>query len=337
MKTQNISLQLGFLLFISMITGCAQSTEKGSTPYNQPTASISTSNVSNLEISTPVLTPTIKNPSTPILMPAAISTLSTDHASTRLLDFLSNNGNCQLPCLWSITPGKSTAQEAQILWSPLSGISTRILTLPSYFTADEGSIHPAYIEDDLMLITNAGYESNHQVISHITFSTSEQKKFVPSTGGWGLLNIFGSTAFGKRVEYYSLKHLLSEQGIPTSVLILTSGLPPTYNGSGEFEIVLSYPNQGIWVRYTTQMQFLANGTVRGCPSNAHIEMDLYPSGNANEFSRFIGKTHPEISDGWYKPIQEVTSLTLQQFYETFQQPTDKCIETPAKLWPTPEP
>jgi len=44
-----------------------------------------------------------------------------------------------------------------------------------------------------------------------------------------------------------------------------------------------------------------------------------------------------INDLYYKPIEKATSMTLKQFYDTFRQPTDKCIETPAKLWPTPEP
>jgi hypothetical protein len=331
MKTQNIFLRLGLLLFMTMIAGCAQSTEKAATPDYPATS------VSKMETITPTLAPIVTDTPTPTTTPTAIPTLSVEEAGKRLLDLLSNNGGCRLPCLWGITPGKSAPQDAQTLWSPLSGISSRILTLPSYFAIDEGDVYPAYVEGDLMLMTDASYQSNNQIISRIIFYARERKKFVPSTGGWGLLDIYDSTTFGKRVEYYSLAHLLSEQGIPNSVLIMTSGFsiyhPQTIGG---FEIILSYPEEGIWARYTTQVEFFVSGKVQGCPANAHIEMDLYPPGNANAFSNSIGKTHPEISDGWYKPIQEVTSMSLQQFYETFRQPTNKCIETPAKLWPTPE-
>jgi len=327
MKRQNTSIWLGLLLFTAMIADCtvpAQSTGM-LLPNDAVTPTITM---------TPMLTGTVTVP-IPTNTSTAISTLPLQDASERLLDLLSNNGGCRLPCLWGITPGESTPQEAQTLWAPLSGISSNILTSRPLFTFDKGFVYPAYVEGDLMLKTEASYHSNNQVVSHIDFYAREQKKFVPSTGGWGLLSIFDSTTFGERVEYYSLAHLLSEQGVPTSVMIITSGPPQIYEGGGGFEIILSYPDKGIWVKYTTQQHIGASGKVRGCPANAHIEMELFPSGDAVSFYAVLGKTHAELSDGWYKPLEEATSMTLDQFYEIFRQPTDKCIETPANLWPTP--
>jgi len=44
-----------------------------------------------------------------------------------------------------------------------------------------------------------------------------------------------------------------------------------------------------------------------------------------------------VDSPYWKPIEEATNMSLEEFYQAFREPTDKCIETSAKLWPTPEP
>jgi hypothetical protein len=130
--------------------------------------------------------------------------------------------------------------------------------------------------------------------------------------------------------------MLVEQGVPAAVMISTSGPPQIHIGGGGFYIALLYPDKGIWVNYTTQM-YLVGHRVKGCPTNAHIEMELYPPGDPNSFFARLNKTDWGVKKNGYKPLEEATSMTLNEFYHTFREPTNKCIETPAKLWPTPEP
>ena len=82
---------------------------------------------------------------------------------------------------------------------------------------------------------------------------------------------------------------------------------------------------------------LNGSNVRGCPLNAHVEMELYPAGHADAFFERLKATDWAVKLNSYKPLEEVSSLSLEEFDETFSQPTDKCIETPANLWPIPEP
>lgn len=335
MKTHNISSLFCLSLFVVVITGCTVTNQRTEAPLYPATPSVSSTNLSNLVTLTPTFTSIATDTSMSTITPTAIPTLSAEQANERLLDLLSNNGGCRLPCLWGIIPGTSTPQEAQNILLPLSGISSNILTPKSHFNFDHGSVYPAYVEGDLMLQTEARYQSDNQIVSRIDFYARQEKKFVPSTGGWGLLSIFDSTTFGKRVAYYSLAHLLSEQGIPDSVLIGAEGISGSYPQIGGFKVILLYPEQGIWVRYTMQVLEPTGGKLRGCPENAHIEMELFPSGNASSFSTSVQQTHPEVSEG-DKPLDEATAMSLEQFYETFRQPTDKCIETPAKLWPAPD-
>jgi hypothetical protein len=261
----------------------------------------------------------------------ALPTLPIKEAGKRLLELLSSNGDCHLPCFWGITPGKSTYQQAQEVLLQLSSISQ--LTA---FTPQSGAVLPVYAEGDLTLNTNVGFLSENQIVSHIAFQAEEMKKFAFSNGETGFVNIFDATTFGDRLKFYSLQNVLAKQGIPTSVMLSAHGVPVPPGGSGGFDILLLYPDKGVLINYTTQGN-LVGSNMRGCPVSAHVEMELYPPGQSGSFFELLKRTDWAVKMNYYKPLEEVTSMKLEEFYQTFREPTDKCIETPTKLWPTKEP
>jgi hypothetical protein len=75
-------------------------------------------------------------------------------------------------------------------------------------------------------------------------------------------------------------------------------------------------------------------TEQGVPS---VRMELFPPGQPDSFFEGLKRTDwaAKMSHD-YQPLEEVTSMFMQEFYETFREPTEKCIETPAALWPVPE-
>ncbi len=325
MMTQKIVLWLG-LLFLTLISGCTQSTENtviasSKTPLMPAISATPTSSVTPLPTNTP----------TPKRTPMVIPTLPTEKAQVELLKMLSSNGSCQLPCLWGIIPGKSTYQEAQAILLPFTGIS--VLT---GFRPEGGAIFPVYNNGDLELYNGIGFnvdtQSNNQIVNMLGFSAEAHK---PLPQG-GYKDIFDSKFFGEKVSAYSLPHILTEQGVPSSVMIQTAGGPLTRGGTGGFDILLLYPDQGILVNYKTQMQLHGTNVV-GCPTNAYVRMELYPPGQPDSFFEGLKRTDWALKMTGYKPVEETTSMSLQEFYNTFRTPTDKCIETPANLWPTPEP
>jgi hypothetical protein len=252
-----------------------------------------------------------------------------EDARLRLLDLLANNGNCRLPCVWGITPGKSSFLEARTILMPLSGLSPQ-----TYLSiSSSGGISPSYDEGDLSIYTSLFFHTDtDDVIRGINFQVEAHKKTKD-----GYENVFNSTSFGERVHFYELPSILSQHGTPDSVLIGTLAGFFRDGGSWGFHILLLYPDQGLLVNYTTQMQ-LVGKNILGCPSNAHVEFELYPSGEGDSFFRLLEPTNwPQNIKSNYKPLEEVTSMSLEEFYQTFSQPTDKCIETPANWWPTPEP
>ena len=306
------------LIVVMLATGCAQPIRGTETALPGSTA-----------ILTEPLTPTPTLNSTN--MPNAIPTLPEKQARSRLLELLANNGGCYLPCLWGITPGITTNLESRAILLPLSGIS--ISTHLSNNSPD--SIWPTYTEGELKTSADLRYifESDG-VISRIAFQVGEFQELPDRRSP-----IYDSKTFGERLRPYMLPGILSEFGKPASVVIHTYGKQLT--GSGGFEIVLLYPDQGMLVHYTTQMKTVGVNAV-GCPANAQVELELYPSGDADSFAKSLSSTIwgafvlPEpIDDSHWKPIDKANSMSLEQFYETFRQPTEKCIETPLKGWYVP--
>ncbi len=262
-------------------------------------------------------TPGIASVQVTLASSTVVPTLPVNQANSRLLELLANNGNCQLPCIWGITPGESTFGDAQDILIPLSSIST--------FTAlstSPGDISPTYVEGDNRVSARIAFPfSATGVIRHVVFQM-------------GITS--ASDEFSKQIEYYMLPNILTEYGNPTTVMLSTMAKLPSSGVPGGFKLLLLYPEKGILVNYTMQMQITAEN-VMGCPSNAHhVELGLYPSGQADSFFDLLEPSGwPQIIQKTYKPIDEATSMSQEDFYRTFSQHTDKCILTPANLWPVP--
>jgi hypothetical protein len=289
---------------------------------------------------TPTITLTPSPTFTPIpsATPTLIPTLTVEDARAKLLDLLATNGNCNLPCLWGITPGESTPQEARAILIPLSSISDPMAT---GFDSDSGATFFDYYEGNMMFDTAVSFETNNSVVSHIFFQAREFLHGEPGDASV-IKPIYDSETFGERVHPYMLTSILSMQGMPAAVLISTDGGFERGKDVPGFYILLLYPDQGLLVSYTTYRK-LVGGNVQGCPANAWVELELYPAGKGEFFSEFISKSQwanlwPALPDNpYWRPIEKATSMSLEKFYQTFSQPTNKCIETPANLWATPEP
>ncbi len=250
-----------------------------------------------------------------------IPTLPINQANLRLLELLANNGKCRLPCVWGITPGESTNSDALNILIPLSGLSsfTDLSTSP-------GDISPTYAEGDNILFTRMAFPFTESgLISHIAFQAGILSKKTPLNG-----------EFDKRIEYYMLPNILSQYGSPTTVMLSTMAKLPSSGVPGGFKVLLLYPDQGILVNYTMQMQ-IAGENIMGCPSNVNAEFELYPPGQPDSFFDFLGPSGwAQIIRNTYKPLEEATSMSQNDFFLIFKKPTEECILTPSNLWPVPD-
>ncbi len=255
--------------------------------------------------------------------PYIIPTLTTYNAQAGVLDLLANNGDCFLPCLLGITPGKSSFEEALKILMPFEGIATS-----SYLgQSDTGGINIQYanIEADLNISVGFFVNSNSQYIDRVVMRANAQRKTEN-----GFEDVFNSTFYNKSMNYYLLSKILSNYGQPTDVLLLTSADIPPQQPWWPFEIIVSYPNQGILVHYKTPLIIDGTNSV-GCPGNSQIQLELRPFGSIDSTEEFLKSYNLPYTD-LYKPIEEVTSLSIDEFWEIFSRSTDKCIESPSKYW-----
>lgn len=339
MKRQKLIFFLVSTLIVILVYGCTKPNSSQGAPSFQPSPTIPAGKASPTATFTNVInnaTPTLTliPVSTPMPSLSAISTvipaLSEGAARVRLLDILANNGDCRLPCLWGIMPGKTTYQEAKEILVPLSSISDF-----TAFTSGVGNIVPFYTEGDLIIYVNVDFVTNDDIVNRVSFEGRALKEVKEDRGS---NDVFNSMFFGKKFGFYMLPQILSEYGPPTSVMLLTlAEIPISNRGPGRFNILLLYPDQGILAHYTTEMHVVGNNVI-GCPANAHIEMELFPSGNRDSFFESLAQTmwSEEYIKNNYKPLEKVTSMSIEEFYQTFRQPIDGCLETPANLWPAPE-
>lgn len=320
MKAKNFILWFNLLFLSFFYSGCRSVDNNFGNDQITPTASVIASTPSEIVSS--------------ILTPGVIPTLSLEGAQTELLRMLATNGNCKLPCLWGVTPMNNSFQEAQRILAPFSILSDSVFfDLPGPI-----NIYPRYVKDNIEIYTSIAILSSptNDAVSRISFNI-EAYKLVSEEGVYRRDEyVFNSIFFNETVSAYMLPRVLSEQGIPESVMIYTNGAPLTRGGTGGFNIALFYPSRGVFVHYTTQMNIIEKN-VHGCPQSAHVWMELFPLSDTDNFFTELEKTNWQYFKNGFKPLEEVTSMSLDEFYNIFSQPTDKCIETPANLWPIPEP
>lgn len=288
---------------------------------------------SNNLITKPNISTTLTVPNTHVILtdtptlletPYVIPTLPTDKAQTVILNLLANNGNCLLPCLLGITPGESSFEEARKILLPFEGIATS-----SYLNqSDTGGINIRYVNIEAELNVSIGFvaDSRSQYIDRVVLRANAQRKTKN-----GFEDIFNSNLYSKSMNYYLLSTVLSKYGRPTDVLLFTSADIPPQQPWWPFEIIVSYPIQGILVHYKTPLIIDGTNSV-GCPGNSQIQLELRPFGSIDSTEEFL-KSYKLPYPDLYKPIEEVTSLSIDEFWEIFSLPTDKCIESPSKYWP----
>jgi hypothetical protein len=311
-------------LLTIVISSCVQPTERFITP-----SPVITIYPTRSATALPLVTLTQSASATSTSLSTAIPTLPSEEAQAKFLDLLASNSGCRLSCFWGIVPGKTSFQEAQAILAPLGSISD--------FTAFRdglGSVSPYLTEGNWKLYTTLDFSSNSEtnLVNSISFNAEAHRPL--EQGGYE--DLYNSNKFGEMISAYTLPRVLSELDEPESVMISTVGGPLTRGGTGGFDLLLLYPDQGILINYTTQMH-LTGKDVRGCLTNAHVEMELHPFGQPDLFFGSLQKTDWAVKLSNYKPLEEVAPISAQEFYETFSEPTNKCIETPANLWPTPEP
>lgn len=286
----------------------------------------------------PRATITIPSTSTAILLsatpifPSKTPTVSADQLQKNLISLLQDE-KCALPCLMGINPISSTIVDAHNLLLPFQTL-TQYGSLP---IDSEGGLSIRYPLD---AITSAYIDINYfpsaakqGMLDHLFLHT-----VAATAGGKGDdPTIFADIEYQQLLQRYSLSAILTNFGRPTQVFV--SVMPSTGAEPGVasfFDLRLAYPDKGFYVSYYSLAQE-PNNSYEACPSNSFISLwsEVPVSGLSTD--DLIAKM-----DNWpgfdfvlgFKPLEQSTNMTVDQFYQTFSQPIFSCIDTPKSAWPT---
>lgn len=316
MKPNNIKSLLALLILFAFFTGCINSA-------NPSPAFSDKTNIPMVVTSSPLQEST----QTPIPILHTV-TAPTKDDYTYLINLLNNNGNCHLPCFWGITPGKSVFEEAKSILLPLNNISDSL----NFNSIGINNVSAVYKEKDLGVYLHLNFGvSEKNIVTWMFFGSRVLREL--NQGNYE--EVFNHPLYNQMLRFYSMPNVLSVYGEPTSILLRTnSEQPPQIRGN--FDILLAYPERGTVVHYNMPM-YIDETKIAGCPENSTIELYLVdPSGilSSSELLKIYSDAFGNSSVG-YKFIGEVNSLSVSEFVQIFNEPSNKCIETPATHWPPP--
>ena len=239
------------------------------------------------------------------------------------LELITNNGDCDPPCYWGIIPGHSSVSEYYDLFTPVGDLRSLPLEFPYSFRF-------SVMYEKSNVSVNASVENN--IVRNIRSRIGSMDK-VPE--------LYLATA------RYSLDHIFSLHGKPSRIVL---GVTPRQIEAGPTTFFYD-----LWIFYDADGFVILNrgphsdptksDTIRICPKHDElytIELYLQAPDDTYSLNELVDQLSGESNgffDGllkkrFYQPLEDVTNLSLDQFYETIlASPQATCFETTVDLWP----
>lgn len=221
-------------------------------------------------------------------------------------ELLLTNGNCDYPCWWGLTPGKTKFVDARKFIEPLSISSGILETYPDVFSASIA------IPD----VTSSAGKLNFEMIQ-------DMKGYIK------VIVVYGYDI--------SMSDLLQMFGEPSEIYYYG----PLYYPNNYIEISfdLFYPSTGIIVGYDSVTHAVdSEGMIMVCDLDTHG--GPYDFVGFNFWNSEIGLTYNEIMDlsfpgvdlPPYSEIGKISNMDTHTFYLNFSQPNPECLEIDIDLY-----
>lgn len=279
---------------------------------------------------------------TPSLTLTSFPTFSNIDIKINALNLLKNNGNCKLPCIWGLTPGVTTTfQRQNILEAYCEFSEDNFYISGSDSSENPGGFGIGFIESGLKISIGLSYYETNNLIEILTLVADPQQdqKYV-----------FGDSTYLNLIEYYTLPKLLSNYGVPSDVLV--HALPYGVFSKADYEpfsLVVIYSGLGIMAEYISPTQWigdmvelptpglLVGEIARGCPSQSYITLrtwDVKKNISIKEIASIAaGEGISGTAYDYFFPIQEATTISINDFYESFKNPNNnQCLNIPSSLF-----
>lgn len=322
--------KFSLIVFVSVVSlslfSCSTQssiTEPALTLTNTPSPQI-TSTALNLSTST-VVSLTITPPPTI----SGISTLSPEKAYIELEGLLKND--CGLPCFGGITPGETLLINASKSLFPFTGISDW-----TSLSEKGGQLGVNLPKEGLILnLFFQIYSSrDSDQVDLFRVSTEALREIEKGNYQW----VYDAEPYHEVFSAYSLQRVLATYGRPSEVFMTVEINEGEYNSPDFVLLWLLYPEKGFIAKYTSNADE-RDGIVYGCPSKTFVELWLFPPHETDSykeelltFDQELGYVFP-VASPRTKTISDGMGMTIDEFYQMFNQPTTQCLETPSSNWP----
>ncbi|HEY47346.1 MAG TPA: hypothetical protein G4O14_11245 [Anaerolineae bacterium] len=230
--------------------------------------------------------------------------LSPEEAEDVLLSLYQNNGGCDLPCWWGITPGETSWKEVNSLLTPLGNYGVYTLGRGARYTfqfvtpESMWDFGIGYIEPDIIVIEG--------IVEDIIISS---RWVMPSFD-------------------YSLSGSLATFGQPTEIWLYAEAESIRYL---RFDLVLFFKDIGVTV-FSGGKHEREDDALIICPQNYKEPSPSLHLWSPEKYKTGLEADHEFISDRLHL-LEDVSDLSPEDFYEIYIDPsTQACFETPAKLW-----
>jgi hypothetical protein len=257
-------------------------------------------------------------------------TLPVVDAKELIVDMLKSNAGCRYPCWWGLTPGETKIQFGNSFLKKFEALSI------GYISDEYGAYTSWFItEEDLILDISVDtwlFQENPDPLRGLVEGLHVRTQVKRSIEG-GFEVVYDNPLYAKYLQAYMLPQILSTYGKPNNVLIFGN------KGWYELDLVLDYADQGFIIRYSSPLESVGENFL-GCMSKGYMDLHLWDPELTYTWAE--GVTRTSGGEDWeidwlatnFLSLEKVTSMTVNEFYQTFQQPDNTtCFETPMEIWP----
>jgi hypothetical protein len=301
------------LLWVLILVSCSSNQPISPTSEGPPTFKASPTGTALPPTQTPEPASTSVPTRTPVWTP--LPTFPPKEGMETLESWIQGTFDCLLPCWGGIIPGKTHWQKTLQVLAQLSGFTT--VNISDNIICDFGkcngvawSLYPETLAEGVFY-TKSPPDLVHLI--HIKLQNAgTQKTYL--LGHIGLPEIFSSYGTPAMILFFSQPHLPAEKFI---------------------ELTLVYPEKQFIIKYLKKAE-LSEGNVVSCGQDTNIELIILD--NPEQLtSLYAIATAPETKelhlDAGRKSVEEATGMTIDAFYQTFNQRNAPCVSTPINIWP----
>lgn len=248
-----------------------------------------------------------RTPVPPAMERLPIPTLTgTPEPVLNLAELRQSNGDCQLPCWWSIVPGETAWASAESFFAPYAlRIEPYERAEYTYITAY--LIDPEQLSEHTINVDLAVWDDTVQLISTLGETGS---RLTPSV-------------------------VLGEYGIPDEIWVKTSS--DSREGYLDFAVVLAYLGRGFLIHYGSQGT-LDKEDVVGCipKRDGSLRLLVWDPKLSLSFMEAMKIGMSTTRTTYFLDLEAATGMTQQDFYNDFgMEGSEVCLRTPRQLWPSP--